>query len=108
MDRGDGCPLLLPVPPSESASITLQTMLDDWQSQAMVHGFESAPMSVVLQIGRFIQVDAAWTKSTRRVLIPDTCSLPVFTDGLNLEHISSGLGSSTWVTLRERGTTAPF
>ena len=86
MDRGDGCPLLLPVPPSESASITLQSMLDDWQSQAMVHGFESAPMSVVLQIGRFIQVDAAWTKSTRRVLIPDTCSLPVFTDGLNLEH----------------------
>ena len=84
MDQGAGCPLLLSVPPLASEQTTLQSMLDEWQSQAMVHGFDAAPMSVVLQINRFTQVGDTWTKSNQLIPVPETCSLPVFTDGLDL------------------------
>ena len=83
-DQGAGCPLLLSVPSPASEHSTLQSMLDAWHSQASKHGFAAAPMSVVLQINRFQQVGDSWTKSTLRVQVPDTCSLPVFSNGLDV------------------------
>ena len=83
-DQGAGCPLLLSVPSPDSEHSTLQPMLDAWHSQASKHGFAAAPMSVVLQINRFQQVGDSWTKCTQRVQVPDTCSLPVFSEGLDV------------------------
>ena len=83
-DQGAGCPLLLSVQSPDSAHSTLQPILDAWHSQAAKHGFAAAPMSVVLQINRFQQVGDSWTKCNQRVQVPDTCSLPVFSDGLDV------------------------
>ena len=37
-----------------------------------------------VQIKRFQQVGDSWTKCNQRVQVPDTCSLPVFSEGLDV------------------------
>ena len=77
LDGGDGSSLFLPVPLSHNVAV--QSLVDDWHSQADVHALLTAPPCLVLQIGRFSRQGVH--KDPHPIAHSPTCSVPIFSLG---------------------------
>ena len=82
-DRGTTWPILLPEPLLTQQECMLQSLIDAWESQAAPHALAAGPSELLLQLNRFREVGAVYTKSSTPVVPTDTLSIPVFhADGL--------------------------
>ena len=76
-------PILLPPMAQEAEPVTIQSLIDCWMAQPSVHALIDSPSCVVLQLNRFHrQDDGQWVKSAKRVIVPQTCSVPFFDGSL--------------------------